>query len=199
MAPADISNAPARAHANHGISRRRVLHGAAWIAPAITVATAIPAAASSPETSAPQRSVDVQGNWLVFNGVELSNVNSGVGRAQYVFGMGFRVWNDQAAFNGSGVQAWQVSTAQEFQTWPITYKLEIRNAAGTVVHTTSETRDLATPNGDGGWNSGHVDLNLGASGTYTMKVSISSSKIALVNGKTFMALPWSQEVTKSIT
>jgi len=45
-----LTNDAVVATTNHGISRRRILHGVAWAAPAVIVATAAPAAAASATT-----------------------------------------------------------------------------------------------------------------------------------------------------
>lgn len=168
------------------ISRRRVLQASMWATPAILVATAAPAAAASQPATA--------GGFLRITNVHLSNQNAAA-QAGYNFDFEYSVYNDYAAFAGTGVEPWQAQSDPAFATWAVTWLFEIINNSGTVV--ASFTDNVVLTHGQG-YNKPTALVTLPATGVHTARLTLTSNDVATMNGHTFSARTVTQS-TASVT
>mgnify|MGYP005811707099 CR=1 FL=1 len=157
------------------ISRRRVLQASAWAAPAILIATSVPAAAASQPT--------IGANFVQISNVQLVNHNS-AGAAAYNFDYFYQVYNDNAAFEGTELFAYQAASDPAFATWATTWLFEILDATGKVVHSASGNAVL--PHGQA-FRMPEQVVALPAIGNYSARLTVTSNYVATMNGYSFAA------------
>jgi hypothetical protein len=155
------------------ISRRRVLQGAAWTAPAILIATAVPAAAASGATGT--------GSFVRITNVALTNQN-GLRNAGFNFTYHYSVYNDTAPLLAAKIEPSVAAANSAFTSWATTWLVDVLNSSGAVVYTASGSKVLSH---DKGFLQPDVIITVPTVGIYTVRLTVTSGQVASISGATF--------------
>ncbi|GIG53762.1 hypothetical protein [Demequina activiva] len=158
------------------LSRRRILTGAAWSAPAVVIATSVPARASS-------TAVTATGSWLVVTSATLTPQSSGF-LVEARFDAAFNIYNDTGAFVGTSTSPEQALQDVDFLSWPVAWVATLRDAGGNAVDAASGTGVIAVDPASGGSvqvGFGPVIVDAGGPGSFVLDVVLSSSQVATVD------------------
>ena len=153
-----------------------MLQAGLWSAPAIVIATSAPAAAASQTTAV--------GSFISIYDVALNSHNNG--RAAFNFTYAYQVYNDQSAFAGVGLEAYQAASDPAFSTWATTWLFEVLDASSRVVYSTTGN---AVVTHNGAYTLPEVVFDLPGTGIHTGRVTVTSSQVTSYTGYSFALAP----------
>ena len=158
-------------------------NNAAFTVSAIAKGTSVGTAVSSPTATIPVPTgiTAVFGSWMAVNNVTISNIGP-VKAGQYNFQVQYNLYNDAAAFAGTGVQPYEFAQAPGAASWLIRMRFQIIDANGKVVD-----EDVASTTINQGATLSVQDrrFDISAPGPHRGRLIITSDQVVTVKGVNF--------------